>query len=154
MSPTQDELKARLRRVLGKRLRQVFKFSGLRSFAKKRMPYCGSCGDTRDLEIDHEPPVIPVDRDVTEPLEYFKRMFCMDDDGCIRLERLNTLCVPCHAKRTKEQDIQRQENKTGRFSVKSREKAAATRARRKKSRLKKHNNKKRRLNNKTAKRRK
>lgn len=130
MSPSQDELKERLRRVLGKRLRQVFKFSGLRTYAKKAQPYCNECGaEDVDLETDHEPPVIPVDRAVTEPLEYFKRMFCMDDNGDIHLNRLNSLCVDCHARKTKEQDIMRQKHGTGRFSAKSRAKAAATRAR-------------------------
>lgn len=134
---SQDELKAALRRVLGKRLRQVFKFSPLRKLAKEAMPYCGICGAEENLEVDHDPAVVPVDRDITEPLEYFKRMFCMGDDGSIDLGKLNVLCEGCHAIKTEGQMQLRAKYGTGPYSSRSKERAAQTRARRKKKRTKK-----------------
>jgi hypothetical protein len=133
---TQDELKARLRRVLGKRLRQVFKFSGLRTIAKNAQPYCSECGAEENLEVDHEPSISPVDRDITEPLEYFKRMFCMDDAGIIDLGKLDVLCSEHHAEKTKREMTLRAKHKTGPYSPKSKERALQTRARKKKRRKK------------------
>lgn len=115
------EIDLKLRSYLGKKLRRVYQYSPVKAWAKKVHVTCIECGGVDNIEIDHKEPVAPVDREIGA-VEYFKRMFCLDENGHVDLSNTVGLCVSCHKKKSKLEMALRAKHKTGPYSERSKEK--------------------------------
>lgn len=117
MAKIDEELRAHL----GKQLRRVFRYSPVKKAAKELFKQCGICGKKGEMEIDHIDPVAPVDHEIGS-LEYFKRMFCLEDNGEVSFYNLIGLCKKHHKAKSKKEMGQRAFHQTGPYSAASKAK--------------------------------
>jgi 5-methylcytosine-specific restriction endonuclease McrA len=120
-------LQKALRDHLGTQLRRVFRYSPLKKLAKHLYKECAVCGAKGQLEFDHSEPVAPVDREVNA-LEYFLRMFCMDETGRIYVDNIVALCPKHHKLKSAAEVKLRALHKTGPYSAEAKAKRKATQA--------------------------
>jgi hypothetical protein len=137
-----SDLEDKIRRYFGKHLRRFFKLSPIRTavFEERRNGHTFSCyickGEStlkKDFQVEHIDPVVPPSAQYVTSFDYFVRMFGYSE-GSISLDNMDLVCIPCHEKKTAEEDVVRKAHGTGRFSQAARIKAAETRAKRRLSR--------------------
>lgn len=88
-------------------IRRAVRYSAIKKWAREEHgDRCVDCGSTESIEMDHDPPVVELNRLTWEmtPLEYFRNTFCLTEDGTkVDLSKLVPRCRSCHQAVTKQQ---------------------------------------------------
>ena len=69
---------------------------GVRGGAKYRCAECAKSFGSKEVQVDHIQPVVPLDREIKDWNEYMSRLFCSSDN-------LQVLCKPCHKDKCNEE---------------------------------------------------